>query len=101
MQVSMREFKTHLSKYIHQAHAGQTLEITNYKQVIVKVMAVEKPVSTKTALATKKNASDRSGEDLLLAANFITWNGQKPKGASIVLSDHPQTMADLVLEQRN
>ena len=101
MQVSMREFKTHLSKYVHQAHAGQTLEITNYKQVIVKVTAVEKHMHYKTAHTAKKTVETLSGEDLLLAANFITWNGQKPKGASVVLSNHSQTIADLVLEQRD
>lgn len=101
MQVSMREFKTHLSKYVHQAHAGQPLEVTVYKKGYVKIVGITKLSSSTSATFASPVNQALSGERLLLASGLISWNGQKPKGADLVLSQHKQTMADLVLEQRN
>ena len=33
MQVSMQEFKSHLSRYVSQAQSGQLIELTSHRKV--------------------------------------------------------------------
>jgi len=86
MQVSIRELKAHLSKYISQAQAGQGFEITSHRKVVARVIGVP-------------TASD-SGVARLLACGAATWTGGKPAGASLRLSAKGTPVSQMVMEDR-
>lgn len=86
MQVSIRELKAHLSKYISQAQAGQGFEITSHRKVVARVIGVP-------------TASD-SGVERLLACGAATWSGGKPAGASLCLNAKGTPVSQMVMEDR-
>jgi prevent-host-death family protein len=86
MQVSIRELKAHLSRYLAQARQGTALEITSHRRVVARVTGV--PESGTPAL----------GE--LIARGAAQWDGQKPQGAHIALSQGGKPVSTLVLEDR-
>jgi prevent-host-death family protein len=86
MQVSIRELKAHLSRYLAQARQGTTLEITSHRRVVARVTGV--PESGTPAL----------GE--LVARGAAQWDGHKPRGAHIVLSKGGIQVSRIVLEDR-
>ena len=49
MQVSRREFKTHLSQYIEQAQSGQSIELTSYRKVMARLVGIPATESTRAA----------------------------------------------------
>ena len=87
MQISIRELKSHLSKYIHQAQAGQAIEVTSHRQVVARIVGVPK-------------LSDKGLADLVISG-AATWSGGKPTGASLKLKPTGKSISDLVLEDRN
>jgi prevent-host-death family protein len=86
MQVSIRELKAHLSRYLAQARQGTALEITSHRRVVARVTGV--PESGMPAL----------GE--LIARGVAQWDGDKPQGAHIVLSKGGSPISRIVLEDR-
>ena len=86
MHVSIRELKAHLSRYLAQARQGTALEITSHRRVIARVTGV--PEAGTPAL----------GE--LIARGAAQWDGTKPQGAHIVLSNSGNPVSRLVLEDR-
>lgn len=86
MQVSIRELKAHLSRYISQARQGTMLEITSHRRVVARVTGV--PEFAAPALAS------------LLAQGAAQWDGQKPQGASISLSKGGNPVSRIVIEDR-
>ncbi len=86
MQVPVREFKAHLSRYLTQAGAGQALEITRHGKVVARVVGVP-PTATE-------------GLARLLASGAGRWAGGKPAGADVRLSDAGRPVSTLVLEDR-
>lgn len=86
MQVSIHEFRTHLSRYLSEVRAGKVLEVTAYRRVVARVSAVpETPVT---------------GIPNLLAAGAAQWRGGKPVGARIQLSADGAAVSRMVLEDR-
>ena len=86
MQVSIRELKAHLSRYLAQARQGTSLEITSHRRVVARVTGV--PESGTPVL----------GE--LIARGAAQWDGHKPQGAHIVLSKGGIPVSRIVLEDR-
>ncbi len=86
MQVSMREFKTHLSQYIGQAQSGQLIELTSHRKVVARITGVP--------------LTDSAGVARLLAAGVATWQGGKPAGAALTLQKRGKLVSALVLEDR-
>ncbi|MGH8583731.1 MAG: type II toxin-antitoxin system Phd/YefM family antitoxin [Gammaproteobacteria bacterium] len=86
MQVSIREFKTHLSRYLTQARAGQAVEITSHRKVVARVIGV--PPEATEGLAR------------LMASGAGQWSGGKPAGAEVRLSDTGRPVSALVLDGR-
>lgn len=86
MQVSVRELKAHLSRYIAAAKAGQTVEISSHRKVV----------------AYLRGAPDaqNAGLQRLIAEGTAEWSGCKPGGARIRLAAGDQTLSDIVLEDR-
>ena len=86
MQVSMHEFKSHLSRYVGQAQSGHTIELTSHRRVVARLIGVP--------------LSDSSGVSRLLAAGIATWQGGKPVGAAFGLQDHGKPVSSMVMEDR-
>jgi prevent-host-death family protein len=64
MQASIRELKTHLSEYIRQVTAGETVTISIHNRPVAQIV----PIKQQTCLGD------------LAAQPGITWNGGKPVG---------------------
>lgn len=86
MQVSIREFKAHLSRYLSQAQAGQALDVTSYRKVVARIIGVPAP--------------DSAGVARLLASGAAQWGGGKPVGAVIRLSPGGCSVSEMVLADR-
>jgi antitoxin (DNA-binding transcriptional repressor) of toxin-antitoxin stability system len=86
MQVSMREFKTHLSQYVWQAQSGQSIELTSYRKVVARLVGV--------------SANESAGMARLVAADKGGWQGGKPVGADLKLKPGGKSLSAMVLEDR-
>lgn len=86
MQVSMREFKTHLSQYVGQAQSGQAIELTLHRKVVARLVGVLPSAS--------------AGVARLVSTGAASWQGGKPAGAELVLGAGGKSMSALVLEDR-
>lgn len=86
MLVSIKEFKSHLSRYVGQAQSGQLIELTSHRKVVARIVGVP--------------PTDSTGVSRLLAAGIATWQGGKPAGAAIALQKHGKPVSALVLEDR-
>ncbi len=86
MQVSMHEFKSHLSRYVSQAQSGQAIELTSHRKVVARIVGVP--------------SSDSVGVSCLLAAGIATWQGGKPVGAAFRLQERGKLVSALVREDR-
>jgi prevent-host-death family protein len=88
MYVSMRDFKSHLSRYVSQAQAGQVIELTSHRKVVARIIGV-----------TNANTNS-TGATQLVAAGAATWQGGRPVGAVFELTGHGKPVSALVLEDR-
>ena len=86
MQVSINEFKSHLSRYIHQVQAGQSIELTSHRKVVARIIGIP--------------PSDNNGISRLLAEGIATWQGGKPAGAELRLSERGKPVSRLAMEDR-
>lgn len=86
MQVSVREFKSHLSQYVEQAQAGESIELTSHRKVVARIVGVPPTGST--------------GVTRLLAAGVASWKDGKPAGAIFKLHAGGKPMSAMVLEDR-
>jgi len=86
MQVSIREFKAHLSRYLAQAQKGQPLDITSHRKVVARIIGVP--------------ATESAGVERLIASGSAQWAGGKPVGAAILLSPIGRSMSETVLDGR-
>ena len=86
MQVSMREFKSHLSQYVSQAQSGELIELTSHRKVVARIVGVP--------------PTDSTGIARLLAAGMATWQGGKPGGAAFELQGQGKLVSALVMEDR-
>jgi prevent-host-death family protein len=66
MQVSVRELKDHLSKYLHSVQMGESIVVTSHHVPMVRIV----PVSQ------SKNKDIQA----LLQTEGVHWNGKKPTG---------------------
>lgn len=86
MQVSIREFKSHLSRYVSQAQSGQSIELTSHRKVVARIIGVPQANSV--------------GVVRLLAAGVATWQGGKPTGAAFGLHERGKPVSAMILEDR-
>ncbi len=85
MQASIRELKTHLSEYIRQVTAGETVTISVHNRPVAKIV----PIKQQTTL------------DDLAVQPGISWNGGKatglPRGEKLPVG---VSVSDWVVEDR-
>ena len=82
MQVSIQDFKSHLSHYIECAQSS-VIELTSHHKVVARIIGVRQ--------------SDNVGVARLLAAGVATWQGGKPKGAALKLQELGKSVSQMVL----
>lgn len=87
MQVSIQEFKSHLSRYIECAQWG-VIELTSHRKVVARIIGIRQ--------------SDHAGLARLLASGVATWQGggSKPTGANLKLQERGKPVSQMVLEDR-
>ncbi len=86
MQVSIREFKAHLSRYLSQAQEGQAFDVTSHRKVVARIVGVP--------------AAESAGVARLMAGGIAQWGGGKPTGAAIRLSPGGRSVSEIVLDDR-
>lgn len=86
MQVSIRDLKNHLSKYLHLVEEGENILVTSHHKPLAKIIAV--PRITNSSLQE------------LLNLEGLHWNGKKPKGAEFCPKLSGKTAAEYLLEDR-
>lgn len=86
MQVSVRELKNHLSKYLHYVEQGESIVITSHRVPLAKIVPI----------ARSENKQLQS----LLQIEGIRWNGKKPNGAEEGPKVCGNTTSDYVIEDR-
>jgi len=89
-QVSVRDLKTHLSKWLARAQAGEVVEVTSHRKSIARITAVKPADSTSTSPLQKA-----------IDAGLISWNGQKPVfPPPIKLRGKGKLISEIVIEDR-
>ncbi len=86
MQVSIQEFKAHLSHYVEKAQAD-VIELTSHRKVVARIIGVRQGENTAVAR--------------LLAAGVAKWQGGKPQGAALKLQEGGKLVSQMVLEDRS
>ncbi|MDP2786575.1 MAG: type II toxin-antitoxin system prevent-host-death family antitoxin [Pseudomonadota bacterium] len=86
MEVSVREFKSHLSSYLARAQTGEELVVTSHKLPVVRVLGITDTPSP--------------GISAMLASGEAEWHGGKPAGARIKLVPLGKSLSDMVIEDR-
>lgn len=87
MQVSVRDLKNHLSKYLHLVRDGEHIIVTSHQVALARLLPIPQHV----------NENIQS----ILQIEGINWNGKKPTGGKkrpIIKGD--KTVSDYVLEDR-
>ncbi|NNM82806.1 MAG: type II toxin-antitoxin system prevent-host-death family antitoxin [Burkholderiales bacterium] len=86
MLVSINEFKSHLSRYVSEAQAGQSIELTSHRKVVARLVGIP--------------PSEGDGISRLLTQGIATWQGGKPVGAELRLSERGKPVSAQVMEDR-
>ena len=86
MQVSMQEFKSHLSHYVREVQSGRLIELTSHRKVVARLIGIP--------------AAESTGLSCLLAAGTASWQGGKPAGAEFRLQAQGVPVSAMVLEDR-
>ena len=86
MQVSVRELKNHLSKYLHRIEEGESIIITSHQVPLARLVPIPK--------------SKNKDLQALFQMDGIHWNGKKPKGTKKGPKIIGNTTSDYVIEDR-
>jgi len=88
MQISIRQLKDNLSKYLHLSQQGEMIVVTSHNRPVVRLAPI--PVT------------ENAGLQSLLASGLAQWNGQKPALDRQVPRPKiaGKTAAEVVLEER-
>lgn len=87
MQVSVRDLKNHLSKYLHLVREGKKVTVTSHN----------KPLAEIRALPQKMVESELQQ---IFSLAGIRWNGKKPTGSESRPKIIGKTAAEMILEDR-
>ena len=85
MQVSVRELKSNLSRYLREVKQGKIIEVTRHRRLIAKLCPA---------------GEHKTGIEALIANGLATWEGGKPKGGRVRPKVSGKSVAERVLEDR-
>ena len=86
MEISIRELRAHLSRYLEMVSRGELIVVTHRRTPVARLSAIAG--GKKTALGG------------LVASGLVTWNGRKPAGGRLMPEIKGETAAERVLEDR-
>lgn len=87
MEVSVRELKVHLSRYLRLVQGGVPVLITSHSKPVARLEPVTIPAAGDPV-------------ERLAGAPGMSWAGGKPKGARVRLGPGAGTASEAVLEDR-
>ena len=95
MNVSVRNLKARLSRYLREAHAGQDVVVTSRGKPVARLLAVSEDAGEKTS-------SKELLRRLKLLPGVRLGAGGKPLGAKAPIRIRPgqKSLAEIVLEDR-
>ena len=85
MQVSVRELKSNLSRYLREVKQGKIIEITRHRRLVAKLCPA---------------GEQKNGLEALIVNGLVTWEGGKPKGGRVRPKISGKSVAERVLEDR-
>ncbi len=93
MEVSVRELKANLSRYLKLIEEGKSLDVTKYRRKVARIVPVKD---------TSKDSKDSENKKIakLLKSGMVTWSGKKPSGGRIRPVIKGKTVSEIVLEER-
>lgn len=86
MQVSVRELKTHLSKYLHMVESGETVIITSHNSPVAQILPVQR--------------HENKGLQRLMQLGLVKWNGRMPRFGKTMPVIAGKTLSDIALKDR-
>jgi prevent-host-death family protein len=86
MQVSVRELKNHLSKYLHEIEKGESIIITSHQV----------PLARLTPILKSKDKDLQA----IFQMEGVRWNGKKPQGNKQAPKVSGNTSSNYVIEDR-
>jgi len=87
MQVAIRELKTHLSRILSRAQAGEPIEVTSHNRLIARIVGIPAGIA--------------DGLRAPIASGTLSWSGRKPRlAAPVELSAQGTPLSRTVSEDR-
>ena len=86
MQVSVRELKNNLSKYLKLVRQGEPVVVTSHRTPVARLLPIPE--------------IDSGGLRQLLQFDWIHWNGKRPRGGTACPEIRGESIAESVLEDR-
>ena len=86
MQVSIRELKNNLSKYLHVTTSGEPIIVTSHNKPVAKITPIP------------QSANERMQK--LMRIEGIVWSSKKPHGGKTRPVIQGKTVSEYVLEER-
>ena len=85
MQVSVKELKSNLFRYLREVKQGKIIEIIRHRRLIAKLCPA---------------GEHKNGIEALMANGLVTWDVGKPKGGRARPKISGKSVAERVLEDR-
>lgn len=86
MQVSVRDLKNNLSKYMRLVRQGEPVVVTTHRTPVARLLPIPE--------------IEKAGLRRLLQLDWIHWSGKKPRGGTLCPEIRGKTLAESVLEDR-
>ena len=86
MQVSVRELKNNLSKYLKLVRQGEPVVVTFHRTPVARLLPIPE--------------IENGGLRRLLRFDWIHWSGKKPRGGTVCPEICGKALADSVLQDR-
>ncbi len=86
MQVSVRELKNNLSKYLKLVRQGEPVVVTSHRTPVARLLPIPE--------------IEDGGLGRLLQLDRVHWNGNKPRGGTLCPEIRGKSIAESVLEDR-
>jgi len=90
MEVSVRELKANLSRYLKLIEEGKTMDVTKYRRKVARIVPVK--------VAVKNSKNEKIAQ--LLESGMVSWSGKKPSGGTVRPVVKARNASDIVIEDR-
>ena len=86
MQVSVRELKNNLSKYLKSVRQGEPVVVISHRTPVARLLPIPE--------------IENAGLGRLRRIDWIHWNGKKPQGGAVCPEIRGKALAESVLKDR-